>query len=688
MRTITGRLAALALATLVTASGFAQDDTDPAPPLRIVPDPPRANVALLNVKQPYEWGIALQRGSYHVEVSAPGYRTDRQWLEHDGSDYHRITLVPSDATFGETPPGDVREPDLTLAVHEASLSGDAPLPILGADLPLARLQAIAPGPLCAEARAGTSCWVDLAEPMGCYAWLAELPSDFGPMSWDRGCSGVLANGSGTLTWPGFPKPNAATGTHTNGKKTGHWSIAHANGTVAEGPYLDGWLSGHWIIRDANGTESEGPYVDGKKHGQWTVRHFDGRVEEGRMEDNRRNGGWTLRDSEGNLSEGPYVNDKRNGHWTIRDAEGNVSEGPFVNGQMHGLWIEILVDGTVSEGQYVDGKRNGKWIKTYQDGTVAEGPYTNDEWSGRWRITDAEGNVSEGLFANGRRSGRWTVKATTDGSEKVIAEGPYVAGKRHGPWTVSDSAESKSKAKGSYIDGLRHGTWTTVDENDNMLEQGQYEDDLRIGEWVEYSGGEPAAKGPYLGGKKHGSWSYASQFAWDVKANDERESANIEGQYEDGNRMGQWTVQFADGVVAEGQFQCDAESADCSQWTPHGNWAVRYPTGRVDEGQVRGYERTGEWTIRLEDSSVAVGPYVEGKKHGTWEEESGEGRRKGPYENGARHGQWTETWNWQATVRVSSKKGAWKDQKVKSRNGGSFVAVYRQGIVVERVKARR
>ena len=450
MRTVTRCFVTLALSTLAIVAGFSQDNADPAPPLRIVPDPPRANVVLLNVRQPYKWGIPLQLGSYHVEVSAPGYQTNRQWLEHDGRDYYRITLVPAHATAGETPPADVREPDLTLEIEAQSRTADLPPPILGNSIQLARLQAIAPGPLCVHAPVGTSCWAELAEPTGCYAWLAELPSDSGLMSWDRACSGRLANGSGTLTWPGFPKSNAATGTHTNGKRTGHWSIAYANGTVAEGPYLDGWSSGHWIIRDADGTESEGRYVDGKQSGQWAVRYSDGRVEEGWMEDNRRNGEWTVRDSEGNLSEGPYMNDKRNGHWTIRDAEGNVSEGPFVNGQMHGSWIEILIDGTVSEGQYVDGKRNGKWTKTYQDGTVAEGPYTNDEWSGRWKITDADGNVSEGLFANGKRSGRWTVKAAIDGSEQVIAEGPYVAGKRHGPWTVSDAGESKSKSKGSYV----------------------------------------------------------------------------------------------------------------------------------------------------------------------------------------------------------------------------------------------
>lgn len=688
MKMMTRSFATFVLLTLTIVGGLAQQETDAAAPLRIVPDPRGAKIVLLNVERPYEWGMSLQHGTYHVEVSAPGYRTARQWLEHNGSEWYRIRLVPADADAGESALVDAREPDLRLAVQESSVPAESPQPILGNSTAQAWLLATAPGPLCTEASEGTSCWAELIEPMGCYVWLADPPSEAGRMSWDRGCSRGLATGSGTLTWSGFPKPNAATGTHTNGKKTGHWSIAYANGTVAEGPYLDGRASGHWIVREANGTESEGPYVDGRQRGQWAVRHHDGRVEEGWMEDNRRNGAWTLRDSEGNISEGPYLNDKRDGNWTIRDAEGNVSEGTFVNGQMHGSWIEILVDGTVSEGQYVGGKRNGKWTKTYPDGTLAEGPYTNDQWSGRWKITEQNGHVSEGLFANGNRSGRWTVKAIFDGREELIAEGPYVGGNRHGPWTVTDSEELKIKSKGRYIDGRRQGTWTTFDESDNMLAQGQYEDDQKIGEWVEYRDGEISAKGPYVDGKKHGAWSYVSEFTWNIKASDERQIGRVEGQYNQGNRIGQWAVGLPDGVVAEGQFQCDARDRGCPRWVAYGEWTVRYPTGRTDVGQVKEFERTGQWEIRSEDSKIAVGPYVEGKRHGQWEEEFNEGRRKGPYENGERHGQWTEIWNWQSTVSVSNKKGTWKGQKVKNRSGVSYVTTYRHGRLVERVKARR
>ena len=684
---ITRSFATFGLLTLAIVGG-AQQETDTAPPLRIVPDPREAKIALLNIEEGYEWGMPLKLGTYHVEVSAPGYRTARQWLEHNGSEWYRIRLVPEDANAGESDLADVHEPDIRLEVRETSTPAETPQPILRDSIPLAWLQATAPGPLCAEAPEGTSCWAELVEPMGCYAWVADPPDEVQRMSWDRGCSRGLATGSGTLTWPGFPRPNAATGMHTNGKRTGHWSIAYANGTVAEGPYLDGLATGHWIVREASGTESEGPYVDGRQRGQWVVRHHDARVEEGWMDDNRRNGAWTLRDVEGNISEGQYVNDKRDGNWTIRDAEGNVSEGPFVNGQMHGSWIEILVDGTVSEGQYVGGKRNGKWIKTYPDGTLAEGPYTNDQWSGRWKITDRNGHVSEGLFANGNRSGRWTVKATIDDREELIAEGPYVGGKRHGPWTVADAREPSIRSKGPYIDGLRQGTWTTFDELDNMLAQGQYENDQRIGEWVEHSDGEISARGPYVDGKKHGAWSYFSEFIWDIKANDERELGSVEGLYKQGDRSGQWTVRFPDEVVAEGQFQCAARDEDCLQWVAYGDWTVRYPTGRIDAGQVKDFERTGRWEIRSEDGNIAVGPYVEGKKHGQWEEEFSEARREGPYENGERHGQWTETWNWQSTVAVSTKKGPWKRQKVKNRSGVSYVATYRQGRLVERVKARR
>ena len=138
-------LATSVLLALTVVAGVAQQATDTAPPLRIVPDPREAKVVLLNVEQGYEWGMPLKLGAYHVEISAPGYRTARQWLDHNGSQWYQIRLVPEGADLAEPALADVGEPDLRLAVQETSPPAELPQPILGDSIPLAWLQATAPG---------------------------------------------------------------------------------------------------------------------------------------------------------------------------------------------------------------------------------------------------------------------------------------------------------------------------------------------------------------------------------------------------------------------------------------------------------------------------------------------------------------------------------------------------------------
>ncbi len=99
---------------------------------RVVTVPTSARVRLVGRKEAYMPGMLLGPGSYEVEVSAPGYKTTRKLVEHDGRNVPRIKLellvsasfrvdtVPSAAkvrmldravTYGpgmELPPGDYR----------------------------------------------------------------------------------------------------------------------------------------------------------------------------------------------------------------------------------------------------------------------------------------------------------------------------------------------------------------------------------------------------------------------------------------------------------------------------------------------------------------------------------------------------------------------------------------------------
>jgi hypothetical protein len=49
--------------------------------LYVSTSPPDARVRILNIKPPYEAGMALDPGSYHIEVAKEGYETFDKWIE-------------------------------------------------------------------------------------------------------------------------------------------------------------------------------------------------------------------------------------------------------------------------------------------------------------------------------------------------------------------------------------------------------------------------------------------------------------------------------------------------------------------------------------------------------------------------------------------------------------------------------
>ena len=77
---------------------FVDDADREAEPARGVPAfivvavPAHATVSLLNVAQPYRQRMRLEPGRYQLEVSAPGYRTHRAWVDHKQTWPHRIEL--------------------------------------------------------------------------------------------------------------------------------------------------------------------------------------------------------------------------------------------------------------------------------------------------------------------------------------------------------------------------------------------------------------------------------------------------------------------------------------------------------------------------------------------------------------------------------------------------------------------
>ena len=56
-------------------------------------DPGYARIRILNIKPPYSPGIELEAGSYHIEVSAAGYRTRKKWIVLNPGETRKLYLA-------------------------------------------------------------------------------------------------------------------------------------------------------------------------------------------------------------------------------------------------------------------------------------------------------------------------------------------------------------------------------------------------------------------------------------------------------------------------------------------------------------------------------------------------------------------------------------------------------------------
>ena len=96
-------------ATAAAASVEPAEDL-PKGRLYVSTEPTGAKIRILNIGPVYREGMELAGGSYHLEVSAPGYRTDRQWLKLAAGEDRRVAISLRPAPVEVTPPAKALAP--------------------------------------------------------------------------------------------------------------------------------------------------------------------------------------------------------------------------------------------------------------------------------------------------------------------------------------------------------------------------------------------------------------------------------------------------------------------------------------------------------------------------------------------------------------------------------------------------
>ena len=164
-----------------------------------------------------------------------------------------------------------------------------------------------------------------------------------------------------------------------------------------------------------------------------------------------------------------------------------------------------------------------------------------------------------------------------------AEASTTKGSSHGPSEVDLDRRDRESSFG--FDFQRRGTGATRQRptDGGFLEH--------------YGDGALAVEGQYQDGERAGEWS-----SWHPDG-----ALQLEGQYEDGRRVGRWKAYHPNGqLLSEGQYQGGERE---------GQWVTYYSNGQIKEqGLFEGGLRTGPWQFfdRFGQLEARSGTYRHGR----------------------------------------------------------------------------
>ena len=160
------------------------------------------------------------------------------------------------------------------------------------------------------------------------------------------------------------------------------------------------------------------------------------------------------------SEGDCINNKNEGIWTAWHENGQKrSEGLFRNNFIQDKWTYWHENGQLkSEGVFINGRSEGKWKYWYNTGEKkSEGKYLHDRKDSTWNYYYKTGQIeSAEEYMNGRLT---------------LINGYFDNG--------------KIKYKGDCSKGINNGEWTYWNVDGKLVLKGNFENEMKVGEWIRY-----------------------------------------------------------------------------------------------------------------------------------------------------------------------------------------------------------
>lgn len=432
-----------------------QADDPLLPSFAITTEPTHAQIAFLNIEKPYNPGMPLPPGRYRVEVTAQGFESARNWLDHsEKTATHYIELKAAAQPFSISvaqagaaiefldisdnyapgmllPPGDYRLKVSVRGYDDRSITVPHGREATNFRTDLARSRY--PFTVLTEPSGATVRVLNVAA-----RYQPAMPLPPGDYRVEVAAEGFatktlnLSHGLGATerkielallaaacTVHHVDTDGSAgtfTGSCRNGKPNGAGRIDFDDGDTVEGDWKNGLLNGHAVYSFSGGNRYEGDFVDDKFNGQGTYFLAGGNRYEGAFRDDKFNGQGTYFFTSGNRYEGTFVDDYFKGEGIYYYADGSRFVGEFIEDQRHGQGTYFYVDGDRHVGENREDTFNGPGTYFYASGSRYEGEFRNGNFNGQGTFHYANGDRYVGEFVEDDQQGQG-IKYEADGDRQ-------------------------------------------------------------------------------------------------------------------------------------------------------------------------------------------------------------------------------------------------------------------------------
>jgi len=321
--------------------------------------------------------------------------------------------------------------------------------------------------------------------------------------------------------------------YQDGIENGYWEWYYESGTIMQkGFYKNGLQDGSWMNYDENGQLIySSNYHLGRLSGLVRSYYNNGQLmQAGLYERDLQSGEWKFYHDNGNLSAiGSYKDGENSGVWQYFNYDGSPAQildytnsqkfkildawdlkGNKIVAKGRGTYITYYDESNkFQEGTVFNGNKTGNWTTFYRDGKVQEtGVFNNDVYF----LKSAWNDLGEIMVKDG--NGEYLAYFET--TPQIAKNGNYVNGLRDGNWLSYYPNSTQLQQEINYRAGKFSGRNVTYYSNGNILTEGIFENDKRVGEWKwYYESGQLQCTVKFKNGEKEGEqifWSESGRMA--------------------------------------------------------------------------------------------------------------------------------------------------------------------------------